>query len=112
LGAQIESAPSETELFRRARDGYRAWAESLRTETGIDVGYKQCGALQIAMNDGDAEALRARGAEQVRLGLTAEIVDGARARTIEPALADRIAYAAHFPDDAQVDPPAPLRALV
>ncbi|HEY2367462.1 MAG TPA: FAD-dependent oxidoreductase, partial [Polyangiaceae bacterium] len=28
LGAQIESEPGETELFRRARDRYRAWAES------------------------------------------------------------------------------------
>jgi len=112
LGAQIESAPGETELFRRARDGYRAWAESLRAETGIDVGYKQCGALQVAANDADALALGARVAEQKRLGLVAEVVDGAKARAIEPALADRVACAAHFPEEAQVDPPALLRALV
>ncbi|HEX4513323.1 MAG TPA: FAD-dependent oxidoreductase, partial [Polyangiaceae bacterium] len=34
------------------------------------------------------------------------------ARAIEPALADRVACAAHFPEEAQVDPPALLRALV
>src|SRR5581483_11295272 len=90
------SAPGETELFRRARDGYRAWAESLRHQTGIDVGYKQCGALQIAANDGDAQELAARVAEQKKLGLVAEIVDGAKARAIEPALADRVACAAHY----------------
>jgi glycine oxidase len=112
LGAQIESAPDETELFRRARDGYRTWAESLRAETGIDVGYKQCGALQVAVNAGDADALAAKVAQQARLGLAAEIVDGKKARAIEPALADRVACAAYFPDEAQVDPPALLRALV
>jgi glycine oxidase len=112
LGAQIESQPEETELFRRARGRYREWAEALRAETGIDVGYKQSGALQVAVNDGDAEALASRVVEQKRAGLVAELVDGAKARAIEPALADRIVCAAHFPEESQVDPPALLRALV
>jgi glycine oxidase len=112
LGAQIESQTDEIELFRRARDGYRAWADALRDETGIDVGYKRCGALQVAKSEADAEALEKKVAEQKRLGLAAEILDGERARAIEPALAAGLACVAHYPEEAQVDPPALLRALV
>jgi glycine oxidase len=112
LGAQIESEPGDIDLFRRARAGYREWSEELRAETEIDVGYKQCGALQCATNEGDVAAITARVAEQKRAGLVAEILDGAGARAVEPALADRIACVAHFPEEAQVDPPALLRALV
>ena len=112
LGAQIESQTDEIELFRRARARYAEWAEQLRAETGIDVGYKRCGALQIARTDGDALALAQKVAEQKHAGLVAEIVDGKGARAIEPALADAISCAAHFPEEAQVDPPALLRALV
>lgn len=113
LGAQLEARePGEAALFRRARDGYREWAERLRAETGIDVGYKRCGALDVAIGEREAAELGARVAGQVAAGLTAEIVDGRGARAIEPALSDRIALAAHFPDEAQVDPPVLLRALV
>jgi glycine oxidase len=112
LGAQIESQTDEIELFRRARGRYREWAEQLRGETGIDVGYKQCGALQIARSEADAEALAQKVDAQKRLGLVAELVDGARAREIEPALADGLRCIAHYPEESQVDPPALLRALV
>lgn len=113
LGAQLEARePEELALFRRARDGYRAWAEQIRGETGIDVGYKQTGALDVAFDERAGVALRERVAAQTKLGLRAEILDGRAARALEPALSDCVAVGAHFPDEAQVDPPALLRALV
>jgi glycine oxidase len=113
LGAQIESSSEEdATLFARARSRYREWAEILRRETEIDVGYKQSGALDVAFDERAVEALRARVAWQNRIGLVAEMVDGRGAREIEPALADRVIAAAHFPDESQVDPRALLRALV
>ena len=113
LGAQLEAREAaEAALFRRARDGYREWAERLRAETGIDVGYKRCGALDVAFDDRAAAELRARVDAQQAEGLAAELVEGRGARAIEPALSDRVLAAAHFPDEAQVDPPALLRALV
>jgi len=113
LGAQLEAREAaEAELFRRARDGYRAWAERLRDETGIDVGYKRCGALDVAFDEIAAGALRERVAAQARAGLAAEVLDGRAARAVEPELSERAVLAAHFPDEAQVDPPALLRALV
>ncbi len=114
LGAQLESAGpgEELELFRRARARHAEWAEILRSETGIDVGYKQSGALEIALDDRAAEAVAARVAWQKRAGLSAELVDGKGAREIEPALADRVVAAAHFAEESQVEPPLLLRALV
>jgi glycine oxidase len=113
LGAQLEAkAPEDLALFRRAREGYGAWAEKLRAETGIDVGYKRCGALQVAFDEGAGAELAERVAAQKRAGLAAELLDARGARAVEPALSDRVNVAAHFPDEAQVDPPVLLRALV
>ena len=113
LGAQLEARePAEAALFRRARDGYRAWAEQLRSETGIDVGYKHCGALQVAFDERAAGEIRERVLGQAREGLAAEVLDDRGARRVEPALSDRVVAAAYFPDEAQVEPPVLLRALV
>jgi len=113
LGAQLEARePADLDAFRRARDGYRAWAEELRAETGIDVGYRQSGALDVAFDEGAEPALRDRVAAQRRAGLVAEVLDGRGARAVEPTLSDCAVCAAHFPEEAQVDPPALLRALV
>ena len=58
LGAQVElteeKAP-EAALFVRARARHREWAELLRAETGIDVGYRACGALEVALDEPSAE---------------------------------------------------------
>jgi len=114
LGAQLEGEGpgEEVDLFRRARSRYREWAEMLRKETGIDVGHKQCGALQVAFDERASAILEARVAWQKKADLVAELVDGRGARVIEPALSDRVICAAHFPEEAQVDPRALLRALV
>jgi glycine oxidase len=114
LGAQIEShGPGPlVDRFVRARSEYAAWALALREQSGgIDIGYRRSGVLRVAIGE-EAEALASEVAWQTAAGLRAELVDGAGARAIEPQLSDRIDAAAWLPDDAQVDPPALLRALV
>jgi len=128
LGAQVElhhlgplSRPSpggqagredDASLFVRARDAWRGWATALREASGVDVGWRASGVLRVAFDESQrAEVAREVGWQRER-GLRAELVDGARARSIEPALAESVVAAAHFPDDAQVDPPALLRALM
>ena len=113
LAAQIES-PDETLVARfvAARDAYGAWANALRDTTGIDVGYRRPGALQIARTDAELEAFRTRIERQRALGLRGEILDARAARDVEKEVAASIAGAAWLPDEAQVDPPQLLRALV
>ncbi|MDB4935317.1 MAG: Glycine oxidase ThiO [Labilithrix sp.] len=113
LAAQIESRDEE-ELARFvvARDAYGDWATSLREATGIDIAHRRSGVLSIARTPAELEAAQHDVALQQARGLRAEIVDGAHARTIERELCDGIAGAAYYPDEAQVDPPQLLRALV
>lgn len=113
LAAQVESR-NDDELVRyaRAREAYAEWASVLREATGIDIGHRRSGVLAVARTEG--ELTRARGLVEAHRaqGLRAEVVDRAGARAIESEVSDEIAGAAYYPDEAQIDPPQLLRALV
>jgi glycine oxidase len=113
LGAQVEAHENAAllPLFVRARTDYAAWAESLRARTGIDIGHRVSGGLRIAFDEEGASALRREVEWQRANGLRAELVDGRGAREIEPQLAEGTIAGAHFPDEAQIDPRALIRAL-
>lgn len=113
LAAQVEAKDDEErDHYVRARTAYAGWSEELRASTGIDVGYRKSGILELAMTPADLAHLRERVTSQVEAGLRAEIVDAAGARAIEPMLTPEIEGAAWFPEEAQIDPPQLLRALV
>ncbi len=113
LGAQVEAhASTSLKEFVRARDEYAAWAERLREDTGIDIGHRVTGVLRVAHTSEDHEALVKDVAWQKAEGLRAELLDARAARLVEPELAPNIVSAAHYQDDAQVEPRALLRALV
>ena len=113
LGAQVELHEREDGgLFVRARDAWREWAIALREASGIDVGWRRSGVLRAAWTEEEREGLRDEVGWQSRRGMRAELVDGRRARDVEPQLAAGVIAAAYFPDDAQVDPPLVLRALI
>jgi glycine oxidase len=113
LAAQVESKDeAERAMFVRARDGYAAWAAELRESTGVDIGHRRSGVLELAVGADELEKLRLRVAANRAAGLRAELVDAAGARSIERELTPELAGAAWFPDEAQVDPPQLLRALV
>jgi glycine oxidase len=114
LGAQVELHGSEDDaaLFVRARDAWRSWATALRDASGIDVGWRASGVLRAARTPAEHEAVVREVAWQAARGLRAEVLDGRRAREIEPELAPDVAGAAYFPEDAQVDPQLLLRALM
>lgn len=115
LAAQLESSPEDDEELARfveARDAYEAWAIALRDATGVDVGYRRSGALEIVRDDHALEQARARIERHRARGLRAELLDRKQTLAVERAVADDVAHAVHYPDEAQVDPPQLLRALV
>lgn len=114
LGAQVElnGHDDDAALFVRARDGWKAWAQSLREVSGIDVGYRVSGVLRVARDEPERAEIVSDAEWHVRRGLRASLVDAPHVREIEPELARDIVAGLHFPDDAQVDPPALLRALM
>lgn len=113
LGAQIEPKDDEElTTFVRARAAWEGWARELRETTGIDVGWRKCGVLRVARNDEERAAIEQGVAWQRERGVRAELLDASGAREVEPEIAKDVVAAAHFADDAQLDPPTLLRALM
>jgi glycine oxidase len=117
LGAQVEAAShggpgAAFEAALRARDAWPGFVAALEARTGLHVGYRKTGVLKIALHEdearGFADVVTWQGAAKQRV----EIVSDRAAREIEPELAPSVRSALWFPDDAQVDPRALLRALL
>jgi glycerol-3-phosphate dehydrogenase len=70
----------------------------------LDVPYRRCGAVMIALDDLEAAALDAVVVEARACGIRAELVDGARARRIEPMITSAAIAAVHLPDEGIIDP--------
>jgi glycine oxidase len=113
LGAQVELYGRQEDVasFVRAREGWASWARALQAVTGIDIGYRVSGVLRVAHSHAERASLASEVARQCGYGLRASLLDAQGAREVEPELGPDVLAAAHFPDDAQVDPPALLRAL-
>ena len=86
-------------------------AAELRDATGIDVGWRACGALALAFDDAAEHALAERHAWQAKAGLRCERLDPSALRSLEPLVGPSARAALRFPDDHQVDPRPLLRAL-
>jgi glycine oxidase len=112
LGAQTEAHEEGafTELALLSRSRYADFAEKLRTSAGIDVGYRACGVLRVALDAPGRGKLEEEVAWQARRGLEVEHLDGEGVQKLEPALA-AVAGGVRFSRDARVDPPLLLKAL-
>lgn len=90
---------------------WRDYAPALEEETGVFIDYRATGMLGVAYDEKDAAQLREQAAQTAALGGAAEIISGAEAREMEPALSASVVAALHAPGDAQVDPRRLLAAL-
>lgn len=106
LGAQMEAhGPGpETDLLLAGRALYPAFAERLRSITGIDVHHRKSGVLRVGLDPAEASAMLAW---QRAAGLAIDEVDASG--TEKNVVASGRALV--FPDDAQVDPKPLYRAL-
>jgi glycine oxidase len=113
LAAQMEAhESSETfELSLQSRERFARWAEMLREETGIDVEYRRCGIVDVALDDRRASEIERHAKWQRERGLQVELLDRAALQRLEPAVTCTATLAAWFERDARVDPPRFLRAL-
>ena len=88
-----------------------AFQRELADRCGTGVGYRESGALVVAIDRDDVEELRRLHAFQSTLGLAAEWLAARECRRLEPALAPGIAAGVFAPQDHQVDPRALTSAL-
>jgi glycine oxidase len=108
-----EVAPAEEpllELGSRSAALYPAFVAALE-EDAAEVGYLRCGALMVARDGDEAEALDRERALRERRGLSVARLVPSEARRREPALAPALRLALDLPDDHAVDPRALCDAL-
>lgn len=114
LAPSAEVQFEEMGLYHVACESLSRWpsfADELKTETGLDVGYRTEGTLIVAVDRDDAEALSRLFRFQQSQGLNVSWLTPEEALEAEPYLSPRIAGAIHSPDDHQVDVHAVLAAL-
>jgi glycine oxidase len=94
-----------------ARERWPAFAAELEEVTGLPTGYRDSGALVVAADRDDAEALHRLHELHASLGLASEWLTPSRCRALEPGLSPRIAGGILAPQDGSADPRATVRAL-
>ena len=104
-----EERPLRVNLL--ARERWPAFAAELEEVTGLPTGYRDSGALVVAADRDDAEALRRLHEFQRSLGLASEWLTPSACRALEPGLSPRIAGGIAAPQDGSADPRATVRAL-
>jgi len=111
--------PASLEGAREPIDRLRAhsvalteeWSQALREETGIDNGYRPCGALEVAVGTEDRPAWSRSLEAWHQQGVPAQELDSKQLAEKEKALAEDLNAAYFLPTEAQIRNPWHLRAL-
>jgi glycine oxidase len=100
------------DLALASRDLYPSWAETLRKETGIDVGYRRTGILRCTTTAAAREAFAGRLAWQSSAGLPWREVGRDEIRRLSDGLVSpSFASGFFFPEDGVVDPVPLVHAI-
>jgi glycine oxidase len=99
-GGEMDEPSSLTQMALRSLSIYPKFVDELREESALDIDFRRCGAMELAMSDEEAAALDLRAHRQAAIGISSE-------RAKYPG----VDYARFFPDDATVDPRQVTAAL-
>src|SRR3954470_11610714 len=91
---------------------YPDFAAELTDLTGLDLGYRRCGTLAVALDADDRAHLRELHALQRESGLESQWLSGRECRRLEPMLAPGVRGGLKVDGDHQIDPRRLARALV
>ncbi|MFE1346418.1 glycine oxidase ThiO [Streptomyces sp. NPDC058757] len=91
---------------------YPAFVAELEEAAGLDVGYRDCGTLAVALDADDRAHLRELHALQARCGLASTWLSGRECRRLEPMLAPGVRGGLRVDGDHQVDPRRLAAALL
>ncbi|WP_320773875.1 glycine oxidase ThiO [Streptomyces sp. CRN 30] len=91
---------------------YPSFAAELSDATGLDLGYRPCGTLAVALDADDRAHLRELHAFQRRSGLESEWLSGRECRRLEPMLAPGVRGGLRVDGDHQIDPRLLAAALL
>jgi glycine oxidase len=114
LAAGLEAEPGEQTLFGLCRRSQLLWpdfAAELEAASGLSVGLRTEGTMQVALTHDDAARLRFMAVYQRELGVELDWLTPEQARRLEPHLGARLAGALFCPADHQVEPIRVVAAL-
>jgi glycine oxidase len=106
LAPVAEASYGEEALLRLGQASlarYPAFVAELEAETGLTVGLRTQGTLQVGFDADDLRALDDLHRYHLELGLPAEKLTAGDARRREPALTPRLRGGVHVPGDHSVD---------
>ncbi|ABC79916.1 glycine oxidase ThiO [Anaeromyxobacter dehalogenans] len=83
---------------------YPAFAREVEAASGMWVGLRGGGTLEIAVDDPEARLLAGRAEKLHKAGLPVEVLDDAEVRRLEPGVSPEARGALYFADEASVDP--------
>lgn len=95
-----------------ARAIYPDFVSELKGASGLEIDFRECGAIDIASNDEVWAELTARRAAQEPLGIQVREIGETEGRELVPLLRPGSFRALYYPDDAIVDPCQVNAALV
>ena len=99
-GGEIESDTDLAKMSLRSLHMFPEFIRDLEEDSGLGVEYRRCGAIEVAMDDNEAELLAKKAARQVSLGISSE-----------PCRYNDFA-ARFYPEDAMTDPLSIIDALL
>ena len=74
-GGEMEEASPLTDMALRSLAMYPEFVEALSEASGMAIDYQRCGAVEVALNQREAEELERRAMRQAALGIRSEIID-------------------------------------
>jgi glycine oxidase len=98
-GGEVDESSPLSRMALCSLAMYPSFVESLREASGLAIDYQRCGAIELAMNAAEAEALDHRAARQAALGIRSESIHHPTGK------------ARFYPDDALVNPRDVVAAL-
>ncbi len=101
-------------MLRLKRESLALFPElvaELSEETGVDVGYRSEGVLEIALSERDDCDLRKVVSKRLASGEPVRLLDGREMREIDGLVSEAARVGAYFPGDCALDSEALVRAL-
>lgn len=99
-GGEMDAASPLAEMALSSLKMYPEFVEALREASGLPIDYQRCGAVELALNNCEADHLERRAARQSAMGIRSESTSYAGS-----------AAARFYPDDALVNPRDVMAAL-
>jgi glycine oxidase len=99
-------------LCLRGRDLYPAFVRELEQESGIDLGFREHGSIEVALDETGLEQLAASAAWSRRVGLPCELLDAEELRRRVPGVTPRALGGLLASRDAWVDNRRLMQALL